>query len=184
MDIFPACMCVHCICAWYLGRPKESTGFLRIGITWWLQTSMWMLGTESRKGSKCPQPLSLLSSLLNHLFKNVLPHSFHFSSSLSAATQLAPTLLSDTFFLIFICTSFKNMFHLFLFLLPLLPMFFSFFLSASFPSTSGVYKNISEASDNLMNGLRFGYFSYGIYALGIFISGIEVRRVSVTESRT
>lgn len=63
-------------------------------------------------------------------------------------------------------------------------MFFSFFLSASFPSTSGVYKNISEASDNLMNGLRFGYFYYGIYALGIFISGIEVRRVSVTGIRT
>lgn len=111
-------------------------------------------------------------------FLNVLPHSFQFLSSLSTATQLAPTLLSDTFFIIFICTSFKNTFHL-LFLLPLLPMFFSFFLSASFPSTSGVYKNTSEASNNLMNGLsallRFSYFYYGIYVLGIFISEIEVR---------
>lgn len=133
MDIFPACMCVHCICAWYLGRPKESTGFLRIGITRWLQASMWMLGTESCKGSKCPQPLSLLSSLLNHLLKNVLPHSFHFSSSLSAATQLAPTLLSDTFFLIFICTSFKNTFHLFLFLLPLLTHVLLIFPVSFFP---------------------------------------------------
>ena len=61
-------------------------------------------------------------------------------------------------------------------------MFLSFFLSASFPSTSGVYKNTSEAGNNLMNGLsallRFSYFYYGIYVLGIFISEIEVWSLS------